>query len=474
MGYFYPTLTNSLYDGYPLWLPSALLTGGNGGSCEWSNIDSKYVVFSQYRGAPAVRRQELTDLTYTNTFLNGVDTVSSAYIPMKLWESFNFTQSHDSVKFIARTKTIPADTVLMIESLNNKYPFPYRTTAAIQKGDSIMIADPIASRFFMVGNNNATNKGRGIYMTKDMLKLSVDPEFFIVFKDNTTTDPITALAISSDLNTLWAGTKAGRLIRVTGLINAYDTTTANITNPGCQLVDTIYTTTPFTGRTVTSISILPGNSDRVLVSLGNYGNQQYLYYSQNAGSDAPVFTSVHNNLPQAPIYSCLLEMHGGNAIVGTDVGVYSTTNINAATPEWASDMTNIGNVPVTDIRQQVMHDYRILNYGVIYLASYGRGIWMDTTYYTPVGIEPVAGNSGLNGSLKVTPNPVTDVMTVTCSATSGVLVAEVIDLTGRIVKTVNFGTQPKGEFTGTVNLSELPKGNYILRMGNGVAKIVKL
>jgi len=481
MGFFTPTYVNSPTDGYPVWQPYGLILAGNGGTCEWSNLDSRIAVFTQFKGAPAgtqaLRRQDLNDLTYGNDFLNGIDTVSSAYIPMRLWESFTFSQTHDSVKYFAYGRDIPADTTLLVESANNTLSFPYVTTQPIPKGDSITIADPIASRFILYANRSTPSVyGKGIYMTKDMLKFYKDPEYFLVFKDPAPTDPITALAVSSDLNTAWAGTKAGRLIRITGLVNAYDSATANVFSSQCVLQDTVYSSTPFTGRVVTSISICPLNTNQVLVTLGNYGNQDYIYYSQDGNSAAPAFASIQSNLPKAPVYSGLIEMHGhNNAIIGTDLGVYSTTDLNSANPQWAADIKNIGDVAVTDIRQQVMHDYHIQNYGVIYLGSYGRGIWMDTTYYAPVGIEPVVGYPTAAGSLKVSPNPVTDVLTVSYdNDASCALNAVVYDLTGRIVLSKAFGNQPKGTFNGTLNLGGLPQGSYFVKVGNASGKVVKL
>ena len=478
IGYFFPLYTNSPYDGYPLWLPDAFLVAGDGGTSEWSNIDSRIAVYSKTGGSPAVRRQDLTDLTYENDFMSDILAVNSSYIPMKLWESFNFTQSRDSVKVYARVKTIPADTTLMVESANNKFPFPYVTQAPIALGDSLIIADPIANRFFFFGNKAGVGQGQGqgIFMTKDMLKFNKAPEYFIVFKDTTATDHITTMAISADLNTLWAGTKKGRLIRVTGLINANDSASANITNPECVLADSIYAYPALKDRTVTSISICPSNSSQVLVTLGNYGNQDYVYYTTNGNAPIPSFSSKQSNLPKTPAYSGLIEMHGSNsAFVGTELGIFSTTNLNSDNPTWGADMQNIGDIAVTEIRQQILDDYHILNKGVIYIATYGSGIWMDTTYALPVGIEPVIGNVASQGELIVNPNPVVDNLnlTYTCEV-SGDLTATVYDLSGRPIFSKNFGNQPKGVFKGQLNLGGLKSGSYILKVGNGHQKVVKL
>ena len=464
MGYFCPSKVSLPSNGYEVY-------PGDGGTCEWSNIDSRIAVMTASNVTPAIYRQDFTDLNNYNNFKNGINAVSSDYIPMRLWESFNFAETHDSVKVYARIRTIPADTTITVQSSSNKIPFLYHTIHPIEKGDSLTVADPIASRLIIYGDSVGT---RGIYMTKDMLKFDIKPEYFALFQDQVD-DPINALAVSADLNIVWAGTKAGRLIRITGLVNAYDSATANISSSQCVLHDTVFTNTPFTGRTVTSISINPSNPGQVMVTLGNYGNQDYVYYSQNGNEAIPVFTSIQSDLPQSPIYSGLIEMHGNNAIVGTDLGVFTTTNLNSTSPQWAADMTNIGAVTVTEIRQQIMHDYHILNYGVIYLASYGRGLWMDTTYYAPVGIEPVHGSVSANGMLNLSPNPVNDFLHISyTNENPGMLYLNVYDLTGRLLITSPLGNQPKGIVNTTINLNSLSHGTYIVKVGTGFGKVVKL
>jgi hypothetical protein len=169
-------------------------------------------------------------------------------------------------------------------------------------------------------------------------------------------------------------------------------------------------------------------------------------------------------------------MHGSNsAFVGTELGIFSTTNLNSDNPTWGADMQNIGDIAVTEIRQQIMDDYHILNKGVIYIATYGSGIWMDTTYAIPVGIEPVIGNLVSQGLLNVNPNPVVDNLTITYTCeVSGNLTATVYDLSGRTILARNFGIQPKGVFKGQLNLGSLKSGSYILKVGNGHQKVVKL
>ncbi len=495
LGYFAPSQVSFPSNGYQVFRQdaSALSSAyqpqpsnycGTGGTCVWSNIDSRVAVYTKYKGDStanipfkAIRRQDFTDINKYNYFLGGVvDTVSSAHVPMCLWETFKqgevFGVTRDSVKYHAEQKAVPADTTILVPSNSNKVPFAYHTTAPIPKGDSLTIADPLASRYFIYGKSG-TN--RCIFMTLNLLRFDRAIDYYTIFKDVVTNDPVTAIAVSADLNTLWAGTSLGRLIRITGLVNAYDSATANIASSQCVLQDTVFSTTPFTGRHVTSISIDPGQSNKVLVTLGNYGNQNYVYYAANGNSTSPVFNSIQGNLPLTPVFSGLIEMHGNSVILGTDMGLFSGSGLESGAPAWAADMENIGNVPVTDVRQQIMHDYHIQNYGVIYISTYGRGIWMDTTYYSPVGIDPGPGAMPASGMLRLNPNPVQDILYISYSnETMGNLNISVYDLSGRLLINKPLGSQEKGTFNTSINLSGLSHGTYLVKVGTGYGKIVKL
>jgi hypothetical protein len=137
-------------------------------------------------------------------------------------------------------------------------------------------------------------------------------------------------------------------------------------------------------------------------------------------------------------------------------------------------MDNIGNVVATDIRQQTMRDYHVLNYGMIYLATFGRGLWTDDTYYAPVGLtEPVPGDASASESLTLNPNPASNVVMVSGSQTeAGNVVVNVLDLTGRVMLTKSLGYHSKGNFSGSVAIGSLASGSYIVKVGKSTGKLI--
>jgi hypothetical protein len=262
---------------------------------------------------------------------------------------------------------------------------------------------------------------------------------------------------------------------------------ADVNSPGC-IVSTqeIPLMIPGTGdpvsQVITSISVDPENSNNVLVTLGNYGNEHYVLYSTNALDQVPVFESRQGNLPQMPVYSSIIEMTDGNkGIIGTEYGIYTTDNLSASSPEWVADAQNMGVVPVFEIKQQTVSKefmevrlvngteitiipyYGTNNYGSIYAATYGRGLFRADDYFL-VGTDENKFDDHLSNKneLKVYPNPVSGIATIEMELESNTeLSIRVSDLRGRQVirqiHQLNVGMNKVN-----IDLSNLQTGVYVI------------
>ena len=136
--------------------------------------------------------------------------------------------------------------------------------------------------------------------------------------------------------------------------------------------------------TITDISVDPTNPDNVCIVTGGTSSS-HVYYSNNATSDNPTFSSIDGDLPDMPVFGCIVERDPSTDIIviGTAYGVYSTDNINGNSTNWIPNNAEIGPIPVYDISQQ-WRDWeegleggfrRVENPGAIYACTYGRGIW---------------------------------------------------------------------------------------------------
>lgn len=296
------------------------------------------------------------------------------------------------------------------------------------------------------------------------------------------------MSISADGNHLFVGTLEGKLFRISNLATAYNYERADVNSPGC-IVSTqpIQLLNPGTGeentQVITSIAVDPQNPENVMVTLGNYGNEHNLLFSENALDQYPEFNSRQGNLPPMPVYSSIIEMSNPDiAIIGTDHGIFSTDNIHAQNPQWTKQYTEMGSVPVFELKQQLVFQptkYVELisggeviyvtypgtnNWGTIYAATFGRGLFMSNDYFL-VSMEEITDNDQqIDSDIRLYPNPARsniylEINTKQASAAS----IQVYDMGGKVV-----AKQPaiieKGINTISINLNGLPHGTYIMKV----------
>lgn len=240
--------------------------------------------------------------------------------------------------------------------------------------------------------------------------------------------------------------------------------------------------TAFNGRAVTSVAIDPQNKNNVLVTLGNYGNNDYVFLSTDGGES---FSSIQGDLPKVPVYSSIIEKDGNGIIIGTEKGIYSTTNNGG---NWVLD--GLYNVPVMDIKQQLKtnHDdlYKYLidevgdttvitypgvfNEGAIFAATYGRGLFRCDNYLALDNSDVNVEENTLTNTIgmSIYPNPIVNDATIrfNLDETSDVTY-QIYDLSGRMVTKVSLGKYPQGTHNVNFNVSNLNAGTYIIRVQTG-------
>ena len=476
-----------------IWInPSGLNSGlydniADAGPCAISCINPN-TIFVTYVGGGLQRSDKAgedwvsVNFTSSSTLNSGNGISTSSYrLPILLHENFNDALNPATIWFKnTKENTIANGTTIQCIS-NNKFPFYYTLSAPLAVGDSIEIHDPISAKFYLTYTNV-------LYMTRGALDFGTETEWYILSnKDNdgVTGEPL-SMGISADGDNLFIGTKEGKLFRVSNLNTAVDSISSAISDTtGAFQVTTTEIALLNTDQCVTSVAVDPRDANKVIVTLGNYLNDSYVLYSTNALSDEPTFTVKQGNLPKMPVYSSVIEMATGDVILGTEHGIYSTTNIAASEPNWVSDGHMIGDVPVMELKQQLLQhedEYETLispndtvinlypgvhNKGIIYAATYGRGVFRCENYKQESGAGvpdmPVAAET----SVSMYPNPVRGEASVNFTATSAHVNYQVFDLTGRMVMSQDLGRFAAGEQEIKVNMSELSAGSYILRLNQG-------
>lgn len=162
-------------------------------------------------------------------------------------------------------------------------------------------------------------------------------------------------AVACDPNTanrIYLGTDNGEVWQID---NAHSTITATDVSPSGMS----------SGHYVSCIAIQNGDANHLLATVSNYGVTS-VYESTNAGSS---WTSVEGNLPDMPIRWAIFSPIGGDsALLATELGVWSTDNLNGGSTSWAATNTGLANVR-TDMLQVRLSDSTVI------AATHGRGLY---------------------------------------------------------------------------------------------------
>ena len=418
------------------------------------------------------------------------------HLPMAYWECFDDEYTWEEVQFKCK-KDQKAGDVVTCYSNSGDYPFEYTLTEDMHynpehpaESDSIYVHDPISSKLFVAGKLNSSDKFYAVYYTLDAIHATRAAEWYnIITPKDSITDP-TCMAVSADGDNLFIGTSTNEIVRVGNLRHAVDINTASADS--AEFVGTLKKIAlPTDGQIPTSISVNPEDANKVVVTLANYGNQNYVLYSNNALSNNPTFTVKQGNLPAMPVYSSVYTSlydgsNNGHVLIGTDHGVFRTTNIEASSPVWTLESENLGDVPVMDLKQQTIHREDITvttvidtitttafypgtnNQGVIYAATYGRGLFRCESYRQHSGNSVPEAPVLAESKLSMYPNPVRDAAKVCFELSGNTAVSyQVYDMSGRLVKSESLGNFNEGNHEVSVNMNGLAKGAYVLRLNAG-------
>ncbi len=127
------------------------------------------------------------------------------------------------------------------------------------------------------------------------------------------------------------------------------------------------------GLYISSIDVEKGNSNHIILSFTNYGTNS-VWETTNGGTS---WTSVEGNLPDMPIRWAMIHPDSSDmAFVATDLGVWSTNDLNGGSTNWAPTNNGFANVRV-DMLQFRETDNTLV------AATHGRGLFTAILPHTP-------------------------------------------------------------------------------------------
>ena len=265
-----------------------------------------------------------------------------------------------------------------------------------------------------------------------------------------TNDYVTALAVSAhttDSSTLFIGMRNGEVKKIT-----------RAASNGSETISTIYTT----AGSVSDIHI--GESeDEIYITYYNYGINGNIVYSNDGGT---TFNSKEGNFPDIPVYSVLHNPYEAEeVIIGTELGIWKTSNFSNATPAWTVADEGMSDVAVHDL---VFRGPSATNNRVV-AATYGRGIYVGS--FSANSNNPVTNTDSITlvegGTATTTTNGATSVLANDTDPDGDALS---VDLQSNPVNAAASGftiVSSTGTFTYTHDGSETTTDTFTYRASDG-------
>jgi PKD repeat protein len=173
----------------------------------------------------------------------------------------------------------------------------------------------------------------------------------VTFSASGTGEPSAIKADPNTANRIYIGTDDGEVWQIddaNGSITATDISPSGMS-----------------GHYVSCIAVEDGDASHLLATVSNYGVTS-VYESTNTGSS---WTSIEGNLPDMPVRWAIFSPIGGDsALLATELGVWTTDNINGGSTSWAASNDGMANVR-TDMLQYRSSDSTVI------AATHGRGLY---------------------------------------------------------------------------------------------------
>jgi hypothetical protein len=250
-------------------------------------------------------------------------------------------------------------------------------------------------------------------------------------------------------NNVWAGlspTNATTLPMVVKMNNA------NTTSPGFASFGFVGTVN---GAALSSLDIDPNNANHIIAALSNYGVVS-VWESIDGGS---TFSSIEGNLPDMPVWWCMFAPQGaqlngptggaGGILLGTDLGVWTTSAINGASTQWIPNNTGMANI------RTYMLKYRSSD-NTVAAATHGRGLFTTILQGVTTGVPNVPNTKDFIKYISVENS---QMQIVVGNLQTKTITMQLFDMKGRLM------LQRRQQYENVLlDLSRYNSGSYIIKI----------
>jgi hypothetical protein len=298
-------------------------------------------------------------------------------------------------------------------------------------------------------------KDKDVWAAINPTDFANEVNWFLV-SQNLGNDRIIEMDHTPDGNTLFI-CKSERVYRVDSLQSAtYDP------NTGVRAIPAPIKTTNITpaganGRVVTSVNVSQSNPNHLVVTLGGYGNNTYVYETENALSAVPTWKNITGDLPSMPVYDAVVDTDDPDRIVlATDLGIWLTEN---GGTNWEEANTGMARVPVFEIRGYEFNPWEGM---VMYIGTHGRGFYRSTSLLTST--KKIKADAT---ALKAYPNPTREKVNISFNASVAAKVnVEIYSMSGARQTELSMTAAP-GANSISLDVSSFTNGYYFARVVQG-------
>jgi hypothetical protein len=202
-------------------------------------------------------------------------------------------------------------------------------------------------------------------------------------------------------------------------------------------------------RYATDITVNPNNAAEIFVTFGGYGTG-HVFKTIDAGNS---WQNISGNLPDVPHQSIVVDpdyIH--NVYVGSDLGVYVTTNSGTSWNEYRNGMPYALTFDLSIVYPNKS----------IRATTYGNGVYERKLYQNPVSVNQVNTNQVNNFKLYQNyPNPFNPETNLEFGISKLGFVSLIIyDVNGKEVATIVNSSLNPGTYKYSFNGSDLSSGIY--------------
>ena len=249
-----------------------------------------------------------------------------------------------------------------------------------------------------------------------------------------------------NMATLYCGSQSGRLFKVE---NAQDEPLV------AEIGDAAFP--------VAAISCVAfkGSEDTMLVTFSNFGVASVWQSYDNGQS----WSVKEGNLPDMPVRWALYHPENAKAaMLATEIGVWTSWNMDADEPDWSPETDGLANVRVDMLRIRTEDN-------MVLAGTHGRGLYYGIYDYNPTTkIE-----SWDQPKFSVSPNPTRGNIDIRLADHSGLIYSiDILSISGHLIRTDYL---PTGKQNEVFDISDLANGTYVLKIktdkGVAMEKVIK-